>query len=247
MTNGRNRSVHSKYCTGERLENRRACNRKPCPAQWKTGPWLECSVTCGEGIEQRQVRCRPNDQCDGEKPEATRVCKRPPCGDEPCLRDKSIFCQMEVLARYCSIPGYNKLCCESCSKRSSTLPPPFLPGAAERNDEMAEADHNMTPTHPPDSTSRTRSSQSSRLAREKNTKPSAVTPGRGKTKGINSSQKKMPAAGRPHRLVASQYQPHLIQDNPIATSNSSTASHASVGVAEASERHAALQSPEAET
>lgn len=51
--------------------------------------------------------------------------------DEPCLGDKSIFCQMEVLARYCSIPGYNKLCCESCSKRRSTLPPPYLPEAAE--------------------------------------------------------------------------------------------------------------------
>lgn len=37
---------------------------------------------------------------------------------------------MEVLARYCSIPGYNKLCCESCSKRGSTLPPPFLTQAA---------------------------------------------------------------------------------------------------------------------
>lgn len=28
---------------------------------------------------------------------------------------------MEVLARYCSIPGYNKLCCDSCSKRSGAL------------------------------------------------------------------------------------------------------------------------------
>jgi len=45
---------------------------------------------------------------------------------EPCLGDKSIFCQMEVLARYCSIPGYNKLCCESCSKKalSTTGSPP---------------------------------------------------------------------------------------------------------------------------
>lgn len=34
--------------------------------------------------------------------------------DEPCHGDKSVFCQMEVLARYCSIPGYSKLCCESC-------------------------------------------------------------------------------------------------------------------------------------
>lgn len=39
--------------------------------------------------------------------------------DEPCLGDKSIFCQMEVLARYCSIPGYNKLCCESCNKKEN--------------------------------------------------------------------------------------------------------------------------------
>lgn len=28
---------------------------------------------------------------------------------------------MEVLARYCSIPGYSKLCCDSCSKRSGAL------------------------------------------------------------------------------------------------------------------------------
>lgn len=51
------------------------------------------------------------------------------------MGDKSIFCQMEVLARYCSIPGYNKLCCESCSKRSSTPPPPFLTEAAETEEE----------------------------------------------------------------------------------------------------------------
>lgn len=49
-----------------------------------------------------------------------------PSPGEPCLGDKSIFCQMEVLARYCSIPGYNKLCCESCGKKafSSTGSPP---------------------------------------------------------------------------------------------------------------------------
>uniref|UniRef100_A0A7N6B192 ADAM metallopeptidase with thrombospondin type 1 motif, 3 n=1 Tax=Anabas testudineus TaxID=64144 RepID=A0A7N6B192_ANATE len=75
-----NRSVHSKYCSGEKPESRRPCNRVPCPAQWRTGAW-----------------------------------------SEPCNGDKSIFCQMEVLARYCSIPGYNKLCCDSCSKRSGAL------------------------------------------------------------------------------------------------------------------------------
>ncbi|XP_041041232.1 A disintegrin and metalloproteinase with thrombospondin motifs 3 [Carcharodon carcharias] len=247
LTDGRNRSVHSKYCTGEHLENRRACNRMPCPAQWKTGPWLECSVTCGEGIEQRQVRCRPSGQCDGEKPEATRVCRRPPCGDEPCLRDKSIFCQMEVLARYCSIPGYKKLCCESCSKRSSTLPPPFFTDTADIEDIMAAADHEMTPTHQSDSTSRGRGQQGNRLAKARNNKPNAVTPGRGKTKGVNSSPKKTPAAGRPHRLEASQNPLHLIQGNPTAISNSSTATHESDRAAKISERYAALRSPVVET
>ena len=47
------------------------------------------------------------------------------------LGDKSIFCQMEVLARYCSIPGYNKLCCESCSKRSGTSAPLLSEGEEE--------------------------------------------------------------------------------------------------------------------
>ncbi|XP_022621448.1 A disintegrin and metalloproteinase with thrombospondin motifs 3 [Seriola dumerili] len=116
-----NRSVHSKYCSGEKPESRRPCNRVPCPAQWRTGAWSECSVTCGEGMERRLVTCRIGDQCNGEKPETVRPCRPGPCHDEPCNGDKSIFCQMEVLARYCSIPGYNKLCCESCSKRSGAL------------------------------------------------------------------------------------------------------------------------------
>ncbi|KAM6346067.1 LOW QUALITY PROTEIN: A disintegrin and metalloproteinase with thrombospondin motifs 3-like [Podargus strigoides] len=136
LPEGANRSVHSKSCSGDRPESRRPCNRVPCPAQWKAGPWSECSVSCGEGTESRQITCRAGDQCAGDKPESVRLCKLPPCNDEPCMGDKSIFCQMEVLARYCSIPGYNKLCCESCSKRSSTLPPPFLTHAAETEEEV---------------------------------------------------------------------------------------------------------------
>lgn len=121
LHDGTNRSIHSKYCSGEKPESRRPCNRVPCPAQWRTGAWSECSVTCGEGIERRLITCRIGDQCNGEKPENVRPCKPGPCHDEPCNGDKSIFCQMEVLARYCSIPGYSKLCCDSCSKRTGAL------------------------------------------------------------------------------------------------------------------------------
>ncbi|XP_048099792.1 A disintegrin and metalloproteinase with thrombospondin motifs 3 isoform X3 [Alosa alosa] len=128
---GTNRSVHSKYCSGEKPESRRPCNRVPCVAPWRTGPWSECSVTCGEGVSRRLVTCRIGDQCGGERPETIRTCRPGPCQDELCAGDKSIFCQMEVLARYCSIPGYNKLCCESCSKRSGTLAPLLSEGEEE--------------------------------------------------------------------------------------------------------------------
>uniref|UniRef100_A0A8C5HYM7 ADAM metallopeptidase with thrombospondin type 1 motif, 14 n=1 Tax=Gouania willdenowi TaxID=441366 RepID=A0A8C5HYM7_GOUWI len=156
LLNGTSRTVHSKHCTVERPDTRRACNHSACPAQWRTGAWSQCSVSCGEGIQQRQVVCKASDntvgECEGEKPETVLICKLSSCpgqpvsltaqtlenstnkdeaffqkvpknlvekisSNEPCLGDKSIFCQMEVLARYCSIPGYYKLCCESCNKK----------------------------------------------------------------------------------------------------------------------------------
>ncbi|NXN59585.1 ATS14 metalloproteinase, partial [Rynchops niger] len=152
LQDGTNRTLHTKYCPGQRPETRQPCSRLPCPAQWRTGAWSECSASCGEGVQQRQVVCKGSEsggRCEGDKPETVRGCHVALCpgklsGDhsmpkgqrvpqdgpknpvskissrEPCLGDKSIFCQMEVLARYCSIPGYNKLCCESCSKKASS-------------------------------------------------------------------------------------------------------------------------------
>uniref|UniRef100_A0A8C5IUX6 ADAM metallopeptidase with thrombospondin type 1 motif 3 n=1 Tax=Junco hyemalis TaxID=40217 RepID=A0A8C5IUX6_JUNHY len=141
LADGTNRSVPAKFCSGARPESRRPCNRAACPAPWKAGPWSQCSVTCGEGTESRQVLCRAGDRCEGERPHSVRACKLAPCDDEPCLGDKSIFCQMEVLARYCSIPGYHKLCCESCSRRGSSFPPPGGAGT--------EGDAALDPGSPP--------------------------------------------------------------------------------------------------
>lgn len=46
----------------------------------------QCSVTCGEGIQQRQVVCKASDntaaECEGEKPETVVICELIPCPGE---------------------------------------------------------------------------------------------------------------------------------------------------------------------
>lgn len=46
LQDGTNRTLHTKYCPGQRPETRRPCSRLPCPAQWRTGAWSE--VSCGQ-------------------------------------------------------------------------------------------------------------------------------------------------------------------------------------------------------
>ncbi|XP_062957888.1 A disintegrin and metalloproteinase with thrombospondin motifs 14 isoform X3 [Cynocephalus volans] len=170
LSNSTHKAMPAKACPGDRPEARRPCLRLPCPAQWRMGAWSQCSATCGEGIQQRQVVCRTNTnslgQCEGDKPDTVQVCSLPACAghlqnssvkadiwelvtpeglwvpqsgplypinkisSKPCLGDRSIFCQMEVLNRYCSIPGYHRLCCESCTKKVSAPNTSSDPGLA---------------------------------------------------------------------------------------------------------------------
>ncbi|XP_064450837.1 A disintegrin and metalloproteinase with thrombospondin motifs 14 isoform X1 [Mirounga angustirostris] len=179
LSNGTHKAMPAKACPGDRPEARRPCLRVPCPAQWRMGAWSQCSATCGEGIQQRQVVCRTNanslGQCEGDKPDTVQVCSLPACAgnlqnstvstdiQEPvtpegqwvpqsgplhpinkissklCMGDRSVFCRMEVLDRSCSLPGYHRLCCESCTKKAlgpatspaPASPPPFsAPGSA---------------------------------------------------------------------------------------------------------------------
>uniref|UniRef100_A0A8D0T9Y9 ADAM metallopeptidase with thrombospondin type 1 motif 2 n=1 Tax=Sus scrofa TaxID=9823 RepID=A0A8D0T9Y9_PIG len=155
--------VHRGFCDALSKPKaiRRACNPQECSQPvWVTGEWepcsqscgrtgMQCSVTCGNGTQERPVLCRTSDNsfgvCREERPETARICRLGPCPrnisdpskksyvvqwlsrpdpDSPvqkpsskshCQGDKSMFCRMEVLSRYCSIPGYNKLCCKSCN------------------------------------------------------------------------------------------------------------------------------------
>ncbi|XP_014847654.1 PREDICTED: A disintegrin and metalloproteinase with thrombospondin motifs 2-like isoform X2 [Poecilia mexicana] len=77
------RLIHNKHCSDDRPESRRSCNRYPCPTQWRVGPWSQCSVTCGNGTQQRQALCHTRDNtiglCLDSKPDTIRVCRLEPC------------------------------------------------------------------------------------------------------------------------------------------------------------------------
>ncbi|XP_065814585.1 A disintegrin and metalloproteinase with thrombospondin motifs 2 isoform X2 [Labrus bergylta] len=151
------RSIHNKHCNDDRPESRRPCNRHPCPTQWRVGPWSQCSVTCGNGTQQRQALCHTRDNtiglCLDSKPDTIRVCRMDPCpkgssdlnkngniliqwlsrpnpnfpkisSRQRCHGDRSMFCRMEVLKRYCSLPDYQRMCCKSCSNITITEPLP---------------------------------------------------------------------------------------------------------------------------
>ncbi|KAM9741697.1 A disintegrin and metalloproteinase with thrombospondin motifs 2-like isoform 2-T2 [Menidia menidia] len=148
------RIIHNKHCNDDRPEARRPCNRHACPTQWRVGPWSQCSVTCGNGTQQRQALCHTRDNtiglCLESKPETIRVCRQEPCrkGSSDlskngniliqwlphpnpkytrisrfrCHGDRSVFCRMEALKRYCSLPDYQRICCKTCSNINSTEP-----------------------------------------------------------------------------------------------------------------------------
>ncbi|XP_062867386.1 A disintegrin and metalloproteinase with thrombospondin motifs 2 [Trichomycterus rosablanca] len=148
---GKYKTVSAKYCDDERPESRRSCNRQLCPAQWRTGPWSQCSMSCGNGTQERQVMCSTPDNaigtCTDTKPESIRTCQLGPCSSDKgnfliqwlsradpefpapkissrirCKGDKSTLCRrLEVLNKYCSNPGYRQMCCKSCSEGNYTM------------------------------------------------------------------------------------------------------------------------------
>ncbi|XP_042636957.1 papilin [Orycteropus afer afer] len=65
-----------------------ACNLHRCAA-WSSGPWGECSVTCGSGVRRRTVTCQSN---EGSVLQAMACASkdRPPL-TEPCVRDDCPF------------------------------------------------------------------------------------------------------------------------------------------------------------
>ncbi|NXY42259.1 PPN protein, partial [Ceuthmochares aereus] len=65
------------------------CNLRQC-ATWSTGPWSECSASCGEGVQTRTVTCRTQQGSQAQdfaclmepKPSATQLCHKENCIQE---------------------------------------------------------------------------------------------------------------------------------------------------------------------
>ncbi|XP_061101931.1 A disintegrin and metalloproteinase with thrombospondin motifs 17 isoform X1 [Conger conger] len=84
--------VNDSHC---RLENRplpqvRRCNTHPCQSRWVTAEWGPCSVTCGKGLQLREVLCVYQLQngsyintrdlyCQGPKPAPMQGCEGRHC------------------------------------------------------------------------------------------------------------------------------------------------------------------------
>ncbi|XP_054626711.1 A disintegrin and metalloproteinase with thrombospondin motifs 7 isoform X3 [Dunckerocampus dactyliophorus] len=60
-----------------------SCNTHiPCPADWTTGSWSKCSLTCGSGVRRRNVVCSRNTgvDCDLQsKPQSVSTCNIQDC------------------------------------------------------------------------------------------------------------------------------------------------------------------------
>ncbi|CAF97869.1 unnamed protein product, partial [Tetraodon nigroviridis] len=66
------------------------CNAHPCPPFWEASSWSECSVSCGPGVQQRQLQCRqsfgnrstmvhPQRCANLTPPESTQTCQLQLC------------------------------------------------------------------------------------------------------------------------------------------------------------------------
>lgn len=66
-----------------------------CVCRFIPGPWSSCSVSCGLGVQRRQVKCKvllsfteaevelPDEECDKDKPSLQRTCDSGPCLASP--------------------------------------------------------------------------------------------------------------------------------------------------------------------
>ncbi|XP_077310834.1 A disintegrin and metalloproteinase with thrombospondin motifs 18 isoform X2 [Lithobates pipiens] len=111
------------------------CNNKPCPVQtpytvyngWHASTWQPCTVTCGGGVQIRNVQClhqgRPAVGCvPNQKPPTSQACNMQFCPstgvhEDPSCVDYFSWCSLVPQHGVCNHKFYGKQCCKSCTRK----------------------------------------------------------------------------------------------------------------------------------
>ncbi|XP_006901364.1 PREDICTED: A disintegrin and metalloproteinase with thrombospondin motifs 16 [Elephantulus edwardii] len=83
----REEPVSASLCPQPMPSSRQACNPQSCPPAWSTGPWAECSRTCGKGWRKRSVACKSTNPSARAQllPDAVCTSEPKPRTHEACL------------------------------------------------------------------------------------------------------------------------------------------------------------------
>ncbi|XP_055410804.1 A disintegrin and metalloproteinase with thrombospondin motifs 16-like [Bubalus kerabau] len=79
--------VSASLCPQPVPSSRQACQPQSCPPAWSTGPWAECSRTCGKGWRKRSVACKSTNPSARAQllPDAVCTAEPKPRTHEACL------------------------------------------------------------------------------------------------------------------------------------------------------------------
>uniref|UniRef100_A0A8C4R3H2 ADAMTS-like 3 n=1 Tax=Eptatretus burgeri TaxID=7764 RepID=A0A8C4R3H2_EPTBU len=113
-----------------RPEPQQNCSSGVCTAHWHTGPWTQCTATCGShGFQARRVSCIhgarlrsvPEPRCAWlPRPMTWRRCNIIPCEKGGC-RDTTRYCELVRRLNLCQLLMYKLRCCHSCRTRGVRL------------------------------------------------------------------------------------------------------------------------------
>ncbi|XP_028328609.1 ADAMTS-like protein 2 isoform X2 [Gouania willdenowi] len=109
-------------------EGASSCFQRPC-SKWFTTSWSQCSKTCGNGVQVREVKCYQGEDlvtrgqsCDSAlRPDARQSCEIQSCPtespvsvDDSCMDKPTANCALVLKVKLCSHWYYRKACCQSC-------------------------------------------------------------------------------------------------------------------------------------